>query len=75
MSSRPSDAIRYGNTWVVVRGGTESPLCSTCWNPIVGVSWNLGRCRSCHEAALLPIGPGGVEETGETWADVYLGVD
>jgi len=75
MPSRPSDAIQHGNTWIVIRDGTESPLCSACWNPIAGCSWNLGRCRSCHEASLLLIGPNGVEETGETWADVYVSSD
>jgi hypothetical protein len=73
MATKPADAIQDGpNQWYVVRNGEPVGLCRDCWEPRPGASWN-GRCLSCHEASLLPIGPDGVEETSESWADVYLG--
>ena len=76
MAHKPADAYELGrNSWYVLRGGEEIPLCPDCWRRITGCRWNGGRCLSCHEAALLPVGPDGVEETGESWSDVYVGHD
>ncbi|MEU6261836.1 hypothetical protein [Saccharopolyspora shandongensis] len=50
--------------------------CPTCRKWVTGARWgNRSECLRCHEAALLPIGPEGVEETGESWSDVYVGGD
>ncbi|QIZ37826.1 hypothetical protein [Saccharopolyspora sp. ASAGF58] len=50
--------------------------CPTCRNWVTGAHWgNRSECLGCHERALLPIPPDGVEETGESWADVYVGGD
>jgi hypothetical protein len=74
MAIKPADAYELAqDCWYALRNGEEIPLCPDCWERITKGRWNRGRCLSCHEAALLPIGPEGVEETGESWSDVYVG--
>lgn len=73
MPNRPADAMEASKGhWYAVRNGEEVWLCRDCWQHPEGASWN-GRCLGCHEASLVPIGPEGLEDTGETWSDVYLG--
>jgi predicted amidophosphoribosyltransferase len=74
MAGKPAGAYELGrDCWFVHRDGEEIPLCSACWEPITGCRWNRGRCRTCHEASLGPVTADGIEETGETWSDVYVG--
>jgi hypothetical protein len=50
-------------------------ICPTCKRPFTGARFGpREECLSCHEESLLPIGPEGVEETGESWSDVYVGL-
>lgn len=50
------------------------PVCPTCKEEITRATFGVrSECLRCFEASLLPIGPEGVEDTGETWSDVYVG--
>lgn len=72
MATKPADAVElYTDDWYLVRNGQVIGLCRDCWRPRLGASWS-GRCLHCHEASLLPIGPEGIDETGETWTDLYV---
>ncbi|WP_027944047.1 hypothetical protein [Amycolatopsis taiwanensis] len=52
----------------------EAPICPTCKEPITGAMFGpREECLRCFEAGLPPIPPEGVEETGESWSDVYVG--
>jgi hypothetical protein len=77
--NKPPGAVELAaHQWGVPNGHDEDGvqpwqmLCSRCWRPR-NVCWGKGLCRDCFEADLLPIGPEGVDETGETWFDVYVG--
>jgi hypothetical protein len=75
---RPKNAVELDrNRWGVPNGAGEDGLplwqmlCSRCWEPR-NCCWGDGLCLDCYEYDLLPIGPEGVEETGESWSDVYV---
>jgi hypothetical protein len=77
--ARPADAVELDlNIWGVPNGRDEDGLtiwqmlCCRCWAPR-NCNWGDGLCLRCYEVDLLPIGPEGVEDTGETWSDVYVG--
>jgi len=75
MATRSADAVElYTGEWYLPRGGELIGLCRECWQPRPGASWS-GRCLDCHEATLVPVGPEGVEESGETWSDLFIGTD
>lgn len=74
MATKPADAVELStDDWYLVRRGQVIGLCRDCWQPRPGASWS-GRCLDCHEAGLLPSGPEGIDETGETWSDLYVNI-